>query len=72
MLTLSPPFVESPTIEVFMDYIFNLHSIPTSIVLEQDPTFTSKLFLVMFKLQGTYHPQMDGQMETINKFLDSY
>jgi transposase InsO family protein len=52
---------------------------PTSIVLDWDPTFTRKFWQELFKLQGTqlkmstaYHPQIDGQIEVVNKFLETY
>ena len=52
---------------------------PTSIVSNRDPTFTSKFWQELFKLEGTqlnmitsYHPQIDGQMEVVTKFLETY
>jgi transposase InsO family protein len=52
---------------------------PTSIILYWGPTFTSKFWQELFKLQGTqlkmsttYHPQTYGQIEIVNKFLETY
>jgi len=52
---------------------------PTSIVSDHDPTFTSNFWQELFKPQGTqlqlsisYHPQIDGQTEAINKCLETY
>lgn len=49
--------------QVFLDHIFNLHGIPTSIVYDCDTTFTITFWQELFKLQGTqlnmittYHP----------------
>lgn len=46
----------------------------SSIVTNRDLTFTSNFWNELLKLQGTelkfsstYHPQMDGQVEVVNK-----
>jgi hypothetical protein len=36
--------------QVFLDKIFMLHGIPTSIVSDHDPTFTSTFWQELFKL----------------------
>ena len=62
-----------------MDNIFKLHGMPHSIVSDQDPTFTNNFWQELFRLQGTqlhlntaYHPQTNGQIEIINKCLETY
>jgi len=62
-----------------MDQIFKFHGMPTSIVSDRDPIFTSNFCQELFKLQGTqlqlstsYHPQIDGQTEAVNKCLETY
>ena len=64
---------------VFMDNILRLHGMPPSIVIEGDPTFISNFWQELFHLRGTqlnlsiaYHPQIDGQVEAINKCLEVY
>jgi hypothetical protein len=65
--------------QVFIDHIFKLHGMSTSIVLDRDLTFTSTFWQELFKSQGmqlkmstTYHPQMGGQIEVVNKCLETY
>jgi transposase InsO family protein len=73
---LDHPFTPLSMAHAFMDQVFKIHGIPTSIVSDRDPTFTSKFWHELFKLQGTqlnmstaYHSQIDGQMEVVNKCL---
>ena len=72
-------FTSAMVAQLFIDQIFKLHGMPTSIVSDRDPTFTSKFWQELFKLQGTqlkmstsYHPQTDGKIEAVNKFLEMY
>lgn len=51
----------------FLENIFKLHGMPTSIVCDRDPTFRSNIWRELFCIQGTifnlnsaYHPQADG------------
>ena len=62
-----------------MHYVFKLHGMPSSIVSDRDPVFTSKFWSELLRLQGvtlamssTYHPQSDGQTEVVNKSLEHY
>jgi hypothetical protein len=76
---LHHPFTASTVAQIFMDQVFNLHGILHSIVYDRDPTFTINFWQELFKIQGTqlhlsstYHPQMDGQTEVVNKCLETY
>jgi hypothetical protein len=60
---LPHPFTQALVAQVFLDQIFKLHGMPTSIVSDCDPTFTRTFWKELFKLQGTqlnmrigYHP----------------
>ena len=73
------PFTPTLVAQSFMDQIFKLHGMPTSIVSERDPIFTSNFWQELFRIQGTqlklitsYHLQTDGQTEAVNKCLETY
>jgi hypothetical protein len=60
------------------DHVFNLHSMPHSIVYGRYPTFTNNFWKELFRLQGTqfhlstsYHLQTDGETEVVNKCLET-
>lgn len=76
---LSHPYTASSVAQIFMDQIFRLHGLPSSIVSDRDATFTSHFWTELFQKTGTklkmssgYHPQTDGQTEIVNKCLETY
>jgi hypothetical protein len=59
--------------------ICRLHGIPKSIISDRDTLFVSTFWKEMFKVQGTtlkysttYHPEIDGQTEVVNRILEAY
>jgi hypothetical protein len=78
-IPLAHPFTTSTVAQLFLANIFKLHGMPTTIVSDRDPTFTSSFWRELFNLQGislafssAYHPQSDGQTEALNKCLETY
>jgi len=78
-IPLRHPYTAVTVARAFIAHVFKLHGMPTSIVSDRDPTFTSALWKELFWLQGTslcmrtsYHPQLDGQTEIVNKYLENY
>lgn len=62
-MALSHPYSASTVAQVFLDNVFKLHGMPTSIVSDRDALFISHFWNEFFKLQGTtlnmssaYHP----------------
>ncbi|KAL0427186.1 UNVERIFIED_CONTAM: Transposon Ty3-I Gag-Pol polyprotein [Sesamum latifolium] len=63
--------------ELYVSEIVRLHGIPTSIVFDRDPRFTSHFWRSLHKALGTklyfstaFHPQTDGQSERTIQTLE--
>lgn len=73
------PYTAPQVDQVFFEEIFRLHGMPSSIVCNRDPTFTSSFWRELFHLNGiqfkfssAYHPQTDGQTEVVNRTIEMY
>jgi hypothetical protein len=62
---------------VFIKEIFRLHSFPKTIISDKDVEFTSNFRKFLFagleeqlEFSRTYHPQIDGQTERVNRVLE--
>ncbi|GAU33071.1 hypothetical protein TSUD_152260 [Trifolium subterraneum] len=63
--------------EIYIEQIIRLHGIPSSIVSDRDPKFTSRFWESLQEALGTklrlssaYHPQTDGQSERTIQSLE--
>jgi len=63
-------FPVSQLAEIYICEIVKLHGIPSSIVSDRDPRFTSRFWKSLqealgsqLRLSSAYHPQTDGQSE---------
>jgi len=63
--------------EIYIEQIVRLHGIPSSIVSDRDPRFTSKFWESLqaalgtkLRLSSAYHPQTDGQTERTIQSLE--
>ena len=62
---------------IFMKNVFRLHGLPKIIISDRDVKFTSAFWKALFAELGTqlnfstaYHPQTDGQTESVNQVLE--
>ncbi|KAJ4754640.1 polyprotein [Rhynchospora pubera] len=69
----------SSVAKAFIDHVYRLHGLPTSIVTDRDPIFTSNFWRAIMENLGiklnmstSYHPQTDGQTERVNQCLENY
>ena len=78
-IALSHPYSASTIAQVFVDNVYKLHGNPQTIISDRDAVFTSKFWHELFRLQRvdmhlsiSYHPRTDGQIEVVNRCLESY
>ncbi|KAH9320972.1 hypothetical protein KI387_015611 [Taxus chinensis] len=65
--------------DLFFREIFRLHGLSKNIVSDRDNRFMRTFWQELFRLAGTeltpstsYHPQTDGQMKIVNKWIEGY
>nr|KYP69938.1 Transposon Ty3-I Gag-Pol polyprotein [Cajanus cajan] len=63
--------------QLYVREIVRLHGVPSSIISDRDPSFTSRFWQSLHQALGTklrlssaYHPQMDGQSERTIQSLE--
>jgi hypothetical protein len=78
-LPLAHPFTEAKVAKLFLDNVYKLHGMPSSIVSDRDRIFTSAFWQQLFHLSGTqlcmssaYHPQSDDKTERVNQCIEPY
>lgn len=66
-IPLGHPYSAAKVVGGYIQYIFNCHVLPATIISDRVATFTSKFYFELFRLQGVelamstaYHPQFDG------------
>jgi transposase InsO family protein len=76
---LKHPYTVSVVAKAFLDQVYRLHGLPTTIVSDRDSIFTSALWRELFVLADvqlcmstTYHMQTDGQTERLNQCLETF
>lgn len=78
-IALQHPHTISHLAHFFLDTIYKLHYLPCSIIFDRDRLFTSQFRQQLFKVLGVqhflntaFHPQMDGQSERVNQYMETY
>jgi len=78
-IPLHHPFTALSVAKAFLDHVYKLHGLPSSLDSDRDRVFTSNLWKELFALAGVqlrmssaYHPQTDGQTERVNQCMETY
>lgn len=76
---LGSQFIALQVAEIFIREIVRIHGIPISLISYRDPVFMNQFWRELFRLQGktlsmssAYDPQIDGQTERLNRYLEDY
>jgi transposase InsO family protein len=78
-VALKHPYTTSSVAKLFIDQIYRLHVMPTSIISDRDRVFTSRFWQELFglakvqlRMGSAYHPQSDGQTERVNQCMEMF
>ena len=78
-IPLKRPFNAQKVAEVFLDNVYKLHGMPSVIISDRDPLFTSHFWKLLVARTGTQlnmstanHPETDGQTERVNQQVECY
>lgn len=78
-ILLRTEFTSTMVADAFIHNVVKLQGIPKSIITDRDKTFFNNFWKHLFKAMGTilsmsstYHPQSDGQTESLNKCVELY
>lgn len=76
---LPPKYSTKKVTSLFIKIFCKLHGFPHSLVLNRDPIFVSSFWQELFRLSDTklcfstsYHLEIDGQAEVLNRTLEQY
>jgi hypothetical protein len=79
LIPLSHPFKTVNVAQKFLDNIYKLHDLPSKIITDRDPLFTSsfskelmKILEVQLNFSTAYHIQIDGQTKRLNQCIKAY
>jgi transposase InsO family protein len=78
-LPLKHPYTAKTIARVFIDNIYKLHGMPQAIISYRDKIFASSFWRELFSLaqmqlcmNTAYHPQSNGQIERVNRCMETY
>lgn len=78
-IPIKHPYNTLKIAEMFLDNVYKLHGMPSIILSDRDPVFTSDFWQHLIKRTGaklnmstTYHPESDGQTECVNQQVECF
>lgn len=78
-IPLSHPYRAADVAQSFLDHVYKLYGLPSSLITDRDPIFTSRFWKelmnklnIRLNMSSAYHPQTDGQTERVNQCLENY
>ncbi|GJP62447.1 hypothetical protein CLOP_g19509 [Closterium sp. NIES-67] len=76
-ITCQQTITAEQTAQLFLTNVIRLHGLPSAIISDRDPKFTSNFWRHLWDQFGTklqfssaYHPQTDGQTERVNQTME--
>jgi len=73
------PFTAAVVAKLFLNNVYRLHGLPTTIISDRDRIFTSQFWRELFylgdvslQMSSSYHPQSDGQTERLNQTMETF
>ncbi|KAF8751565.1 hypothetical protein RHS01_08145 [Rhizoctonia solani] len=65
--------------DLFISHVWKLHGLPVKTISDRGTTFTGKFLRALYQRLGVkpafssaYHPELDGQTERVNQFIEFY
>jgi hypothetical protein len=78
-ISLRHPYTAISVAKAFLDQVYRLHEMPSSIIYDRDRVFTSKFWkelfhqaMVQWSMSSVYHPQSNGQSECMNQCMETF
>lgn len=78
-IPLSHPFTAAQVAKAYVDNVYKLHGFPKHLISDRDKNFRSVFWQELFRRAGMeldmstpYHPQTDGQTESVNQCVEAY
>src|SRR6266568_5053175 len=65
--------------KLYCNHVWKVHGLPQLLISDHSPQFTAqlmkdlgKMLKIDLRMSTAFHPQMDGQMEWVNRDLQQY
>lgn len=78
-IPLKHPFTAFEVAKLYLQQVYHLHGLATTLISDRDRIFLSHLWKELFRLadvqltmSSSYHPQTDGQTERVNQCMETF